>query len=114
MGDFNAYSRETPIQIIEAAGYMNTAKKYEPTSHTYQFSGRLGSLDHVFANPEAQRLVTGAAVWDINGDESIAFQYSRRLYNVVDFYSDDQFASSDHDPVVVGLDTGNRGKGKKK
>ena len=53
-------------------------------------------------------------MWDINGDESIAFQYSRRLYNVVDFYSDDQFASSDHDPVVVGLDTGNRGKGKKK
>ena len=114
MGDFNAYSKETPVQIIEAAGYTNTAKMYEPTSATYQFSGRLGSLDHVFANAAAMRLVTGAAVWDINGDESIAFQYSRRNYNIVDFHRDDQFASSDHDPVVVGLDTGNRGKGKKK
>lgn len=114
MGDFNAYSRETPVQIIEAAGYTNTAKKYEPSSATYQFSGRLGSLDHVFANAEAMRLVTGAAVWDINGDESIAFQYSRRLYNVIDFHRTDEFASSDHDPVVVGLDTGNRGNGKQK
>lgn len=113
MGDFNAYSKETPVQIIEAAGYTNTAKRYEPTSATYQFQGRLGSLDHVFANDQAMRLVTGAAVWDINGDESIAFQYSRRHYNIVDFHRDDAFASSDHDAVVVGLDTGNRGKGKK-
>ncbi len=108
MGDFNAYSKETPVQIIEKAGYTNTAKKCEPASATYQFGGRLGSLDHVFANAAAMRLVTGAAVWDINGDESIAFQYSRRLYNVVDFHAPDQFASSDHDPVIVGLDTGNR------
>ena len=113
MGDFNAYSREDPVRIIEDEGYTNLARASEPTSMTYQFSGRLGSLDHVFANDKAQRLVTGAAVWDINADESIAFQYSRRNYNVVDFHSDDQFASSDHDPVVVGLDTGNRGKGKK-
>lgn len=58
----------------------------------------------------ARRLVTGAAVWDINGDESIALQYSRRNYNVVDFFAPDPFASSDHDPIVVGLDTGSRGK----
>lgn len=113
VGDFNAYSKEEPVQIIEAAGYTNTAKTYEPTSATYQFQGRLGSLDHVFANDKAMRLVTGAAVWDINGDESIAFQYSRRNYNIVNFHADDAFASSDHDPIVVGLDTGNRGKGRK-
>lgn len=114
MGDFNAYSMEDPVRLIEDAGYVNLAKASEPMSATYQFSGRLGSLDHVFANEQAQRLVTGAAVWDINGDESIAFQYSRRNYNVVDFFAPDQFASSDHDPVIVGLDTGNRGKGKDK
>ena len=113
MGDFNAYARETPVQIIEAAGYTNVVKVYEPDSTSYQFGGRLGSLDHIFANEQAMRLVTGGAIWDINGDESVAMQYSRRLYNVVDFYAPDQFASSDHDPAVVGLDTGNRGKGKK-
>ena len=102
------------MQIIEAQGYVNLAKEYEPTSASYQFSGRLGSLDHVFANKAAQRLVTGAAVWDINGDESIAFQYSRRHYNIVDFHLPNAFASSDHDPIVVGLDTGNRGNAKGK
>ena len=113
VGDFNAYSRETPVQIIEAAGYTNLAKQADPSSATYQFSGRLGSLDHIFANTKAERLVTGAAVWDINADESIAFQYSRRNYNVVDFHVADEYASSDHDPVLVGLDTGPRGKKKK-
>lgn len=102
-GDFNAYSKETPIGIIESAGYVNLAKQHEPLSATYQFEGRLGSLDHVLANAAAQRLVTGAAVWDINADESIAMQYSRRKYNIVDFHAPDQYASSDHDPVVVGL-----------
>ncbi|MCA1780846.1 MAG: ExeM/NucH family extracellular endonuclease [Dermatophilaceae bacterium] len=112
VGDFNAYSKETPVQIIEGAGYANLAKEADPMSATYQFSGRLGSLDHMFANAKAQRLVTGAAVWDINGDESIAFQYSRRNYNVTDFHAPDEFASSDHDAVLVGLDTGPRGKAK--
>ena len=39
----------------------NWRREYEPTSATYQFSGRLGSLDHVFANQSALSLVTGAA-----------------------------------------------------
>ncbi|MDN5572064.1 MAG: ExeM/NucH family extracellular endonuclease, partial [Propionibacteriaceae bacterium] len=103
LGDFNAYSAETPVQIIEAAGFTNVAKQFDPGSASYQFSGRLGSLDHAFANAAGLALVTGAAVWDINGDESVAFQYSRRNYNVTDLYAPDPFASSDHDPVVVGL-----------
>ena len=111
MGDFNAYSMETPVQILEDAGLTNLARAHEPGSATYQFSGRLGSLDHVFANHRAMEMVSGAAVWDINGDESIAFQYSRRNYNIVDYHQDDQFASSDHDPVLVGLSTGTPGGG---
>ncbi|MFT3889391.1 MAG: ExeM/NucH family extracellular endonuclease [Arachnia sp.] len=110
LGDFNAYAKETPVRLIERAGFTNVVKTFEPRSTTYQYQGRLGSLDHVFANRQAMRLVTDAAVWDINGDESIAFQYSRRNYNVVDFYSADVYASSDHDPVVVGLDASYRGK----
>ncbi|XVX18768.1 ExeM/NucH family extracellular endonuclease [Actinomycetota bacterium] len=103
MGDFNAYSKETPVQIIEAAGYTNVVKQSEPLSASYQFSGRLGSLDHIFANDAAKAFVTGGAIWDINADESTAMQYSRRNYNVTDFYTTSQFASSDHDPAVVGL-----------
>jgi len=106
MGDFNSYSRESPVQVIESAGFTDVIGQFDPGSSTYQYSGRLGSLDHVFANEQALALVSGAGVWDINADESIAMQYSRRNYNVVDFYTTSPFASSDHDPVVVGLDVG--------
>ncbi|CAI9398912.1 ExeM/NucH family extracellular endonuclease [Aestuariimicrobium sp. T2.26MG-19.2B] len=100
LGDFNAYSKEEPVQIIESAGFSNVVTSDDTT---YQFGGRLGSLDHVFGNDRARQLVSSGAVWNINGDESVAFQYSRRNYNVTDLYAADPFASSDHDPAVVGI-----------
>ncbi|MEL4357207.1 MULTISPECIES: ExeM/NucH family extracellular endonuclease [unclassified Luteococcus] len=103
VGDFNAYSRETPVQIIEAAGFTNLVRKFSPESTSYQFGGRLGSLDHAFANEKALAMVTGADDLNINGDESVAMQYSRRHYNITDFYAPTPYASSDHDPVLVGL-----------
>ena len=72
----------------------------------------MGTLDHVLANQAAKALVTDAAVWNINGDESVAFEYSRRKYNTQDFFGDgsdplygygNPFRSSDHDPVKVGF-----------
>ena len=109
VGDFNAYSMEDPIRIIEAAGYTNLAKTFDEGSASYQFDGRLGSLDHGFANAKALKMVTGAGVWDINGDESVAMQYSRRNYNVTDFFAATPFSSSDHDPLLIGLSTEGRG-----
>ena len=103
LGDFNAYSKEDPVRVIEGAGFAELVKSRDAGSASYQFSGRLGTLDYVFGNAPAHAMVTGAAVWDINGDESIAMQYSRRHYNVVDFHTTSAFASSDHDPVLVGL-----------
>lgn len=99
-GDFNAYSMEEPMQIMYDAGFDNVIADWQAT---YQFSGRLGSLDHILANAEAQALINDAQVWEINGDESIAMQYSRRNYNITDFHVGNEFASSDHDPVVVGI-----------
>ncbi|MDK6577208.1 hypothetical protein QP281_25405, partial [Escherichia coli] len=70
-------------------------------------SARLGSLDHALGNAAAMDRVVDAKVWDINADEPLAFEYSRRNYNVVDFYQDDPenivFRASDHDPVKVGF-----------
>ena len=103
VGDFNAYSKEDPVRVIEQAGYTNLAEVKDPTATTYQYSGRMGSLDHAFANAKAQKMVIGAGVWDINADESIAMQYSRRNYNATDFYTTEPYAASDHDPLVVGL-----------
>jgi len=104
VGDFNAYSKEDPVREIEAGGFTNLAGRFDAGSASYQFEGRLGSLDHGFANAKALAMVTGAGVWDINGDESVAMQYSRRNYNVTDFYTTGPWSSSDHDPLLIGLD----------
>ena len=103
VGDFNAYTEETPAQIIEDAGFTDLVRAFSPQSTSYQFGGRLGSLDHAYANAEGLALVTGADDLNINGDESVAMQYSRRNYNVVDFYAPTPYASSDHDPVLIGI-----------
>jgi predicted extracellular nuclease len=109
VGDFNAYSMEDPVRTIVAAGFTDLAPKFDADSTSYQYGGRLGSLDHGFANAKALKMVTGAAIWDINADESVAMQYSRRNYNVTDFYTTSPFASSDHDPLVIGLAVKGRG-----
>jgi len=102
-GDFNAYSEEDPIQVLEAAGYTKLESS-TPGEESYNFSGLSGSLDHVFANAAALPDVTGADIWDINAGESIAYQYSRFNYNVTDFFDGTSpFAASDHNPEIVGV-----------
>lgn len=102
MGDFNAYAKEDAMTELEGAGFSNLEAHYK-AGHSYQFGGRVGSLDHVMANAAAMKMTTGADVWDINADESNSFEYSRRNYNVTDFYAPDVFRSSDHDPIRVGF-----------
>ena len=102
-GDFNAYSMEDPVQKLEEKGYTNLESD-TPNEWTYNFGGMDGSLDHVFANAAALGDVTGADVWNINADESVAYEYSRHNYNATDFYQANQFRASDHDPEVIGID----------
>lgn len=103
LGDLNAYSREDAIRTLEANGYTNLNTEYAGHEPTYQFDGYLGSLDHAFGNDTARNLVQDAVVWNINADEPIAYEYSRRNYNIVDFHDDSPFRSSDHDPIKVGF-----------
>ncbi|TFC91723.1 MULTISPECIES: ExeM/NucH family extracellular endonuclease [Cryobacterium] len=100
-GDFNAYDQEDPIKVITDAGYVSQEAK--SGEYTYAFGGTVGSLDHVFASPEANSAVTDVDVWNINSVESVALEYSRYNNNVTDFYAADAFRSSDHDPAIVGL-----------
>ena len=103
-GDFNSYTQEDPLQVLYAHGYTNLASTTSPGEATYSFDGLSGSLDHVLANDAAAAMVTGVDVWQINAEESVAFEYSRYNYNATDFYEPNQFRASDHDPEVVGLD----------
>ena len=102
VGDFNSYAKEAPIAVLEAAGYVSQGAK--TGEHTYQFGKAVGSLDYVFASEEANTSVTGADIWNINSVESIALEYSRYNYNATDFYADSPYRSSDHDPMLIGID----------
>ncbi|MCK7678076.1 ExeM/NucH family extracellular endonuclease [Corynebacterium sp. CCM 9186] len=105
IGDLNSYSREDAVRVIEDAGFTNVGRHFDAGT-SYQYGGRLGSLDHVLANQRGMAVTTGADVWDINADESTAFEYSRRNFNAVDLFSADPFRASDHDPIKVGLSLG--------
>jgi 5'-nucleotidase len=105
-GDFNSYNQEDPVKIIEDAGYVNVPEKLAGDKETYQFDGMVGSLDHVFATPDAFGKVTGADIWNINAYESVAREYSRYNDNVTDFYQPTPYRASDHDPEVVGFSPG--------
>lgn len=100
-GDFNSYSAEDPIKVMTRAGYVDLGA--EASTHSYLFGGRTGSLDHVLGSAEIASTVTGETIWNINATESVAYEYSRYNNNVAQLFSPDQFRSSDHDPVLVGL-----------
>lgn len=102
-GDFNAYSMEDPVQAIQEAGYTQLESTDSSIDESYSFQGTSGSLDHVFASPAAAELVTGVDVWEINANESVFYQYSRHNYVGTDLYRPDVYASSDHNPEIIGL-----------
>ncbi len=104
-GDFNAYSEEDPIQVLEAAGYVSLDSTSNPDEETYNFDGQIGSLDHVLANEAALADVNAVDVWDINGYESVYYEYSRFNSNVTNLYAVNPFRSSDHSPEIVGINT---------
>jgi predicted extracellular nuclease len=102
IGDLNAYAKEDPIRLIEAAGYENLV---DPAAYSYVFDGRTGQLDHALATGSLADRVTGAAPWQINANEADALDYN------LDFGRDPAifdgtvpWRSSDHDPLVIGLD----------
>lgn len=111
VGDFNAYTREDPLQVLYDAGYVDAVTTLAPGQYSYSFDGRSGSLDHVLLNEAAAARATGADVWEINAEESVALEYSRYGYHGTTFHAPDPYRSSDHDPVVVGLSAGDANDG---
>lgn len=102
MGDFNAYAREEPLQLLEQHGYVNVITKHISNPYSYVFDGKAGLLDHAFATHELVPQVKGAAIWHINADESPLHDYNTE-YKQADFFADHSFRSSDHDPILIGI-----------
>lgn len=106
VGDFNSYTKEDPLQVLYDAGYTDAASALAPGQYSYSFSGLSGSLDHVLLNEPALERATGADIWEINAEESIALEYDRYNYHGTLYYAPDEYRSSDHDPVIVGISAG--------
>ncbi len=116
IGDLNAYRNEDPITSLEAAGYTDLLEAFiGDDAYGFVFDGQLGYLDHALANATMLDQVAGVAEWQINADEINLFDYNddvrdagesffERKSSVEDLFTDDPFRSSDHDPVIVGLD----------
>ncbi len=106
IGDLNSYAMEDPIDALKGAGYEDLIATYQGVgraagAYSYVFQGEWGYLDHGLASASLAPQVTGADFWHINADEPPALDYQD--WNLPANQTTDEFRSSDHDPVVVGL-----------
>jgi predicted extracellular nuclease len=107
IGDFNAYDHEDPVLALEAAGFTDLEKQFGgEAAYSYVFDGQLGYLDYAFASEGLLSEVTGAASWHINADEPSLLDYDMTFKAPAQdaIYAPDAFRSSDHDPVIIGLE----------
>ncbi|MFZ2362564.1 MAG: ExeM/NucH family extracellular endonuclease [Anaerolineae bacterium] len=111
MGDLNSYAQEDPIAAIKNAGYTNLIQdRLGMDAYSYVFDGQWGYLDHALASAALDAQVTGVLEWHINADEPSVLDYNtdfKSAGQIVSLYSADRFRSSDHDPVIIGLNLAN-------
>ncbi|MFK8024891.1 MAG: ExeM/NucH family extracellular endonuclease, partial [Ilumatobacter sp.] len=108
MGDINAYPNEDPITAFTDAGYVDLITQFHPDAQSFVFFGEGGRLDHALASPSLAPSITTADEWSINAAEPRGLDYNTADDgdNPPQLYVADEFRSSDHDPVIVGLEFG--------
>jgi predicted extracellular nuclease len=107
IGDLNAYDKEDPIDALADGGYVDLVNSFlGEAAYSYVFDGQIGYLDHALANATLNDRVTGVTVWHINADEPDLIDYDTSFKQDAQdaIYAPDAYRSSDHDPVIVGLD----------
>ncbi|MEH6448808.1 MAG: ExeM/NucH family extracellular endonuclease [Oleispira sp.] len=110
LGDLNSYSQEEPLLALYDAGFINLKYHYDSKlpSFSYSFQGLLGNLDHALANSELLPFIKSVDSWHINSVEDVLLDYNKEdnghKHPSIDTYGEpDMYRSSDHDPVVLGL-----------
>lgn len=107
IGDLNSYAREDPIRVFVDAGYVDVALRTDPDTYSYVFDGQWGSLDYALASPSLAPQVTAAAPYLINSDEPSVLDYNTEFKSpgqIASLFAPDEFRTSDHDPILIGLD----------
>jgi predicted extracellular nuclease len=107
IGDLNAYDKEDPIDALVDGGYVDLVSAFlGEAAYSFVFDGQIGYLDHALANATLNDRVTGVSIWHINADEPDLINYDTSFKRPAQdaIYAPDAYRSSDHDPVIVGLD----------
>ncbi len=103
IGDLNAYAMEDPIRLLAEAGYQNL---FGSLAYGYVFDGYVGTLDYALASTSLAGQVSALTHWNINADEPNVYDYNVNFKSpeqVLSFFAENVFRSSDHDPVLVGF-----------
>ena len=115
IGDLNSYDKEDPIGALTAGpdDTRDTGDDYTDLLHRFQgeeeysflFDGQLGYLDYALASQSLLYQARGATVWHINADEPDLIDYDTTFKADAQdaLYAPDQYRSSDHEAVIVGL-----------
>lgn len=110
VGDYNAYFEEDPLDVLRANNYSVLGSA---NSTSYLFQGQIGSLDHGVVSSSLNASVTSYQKWNINSPEPIFLDYNDGIRDGgegstdvnpwANFYSVSPWRSSDHDPILIGL-----------
>jgi uncharacterized protein len=114
LGDFNAYAQEDPMFDLTSAGWVDQIGRVDPSAYSYVFDAAAGRLDHLFTTTSLSAKVRGATHWHINADETALADYNLEFKAPLncngtalcppDPTTLTPYRSSDHDPVLLGLD----------
>lgn len=105
VGDMNAYGAEDPIAYYTSNGMVNQLERFirpRTIPYSYSFDGMAGYLDHALTTTALSSQVVDATEWHNNADEPTAIDYNLGD-TTTDYYTNNAFRASDHDPVVVSL-----------
>ena len=98
LGDFNAYTQEDPIQVFEAPASSISAA-LDPGRYSYVFDGAVRLARPRAGHQGADPQVTDLTHWNINA--SSPSPTSTRRSRALRAHP---YRSSDHDPLVLGID----------
>ena len=112
VGDLNAYAQEDPIYDLTSSGYVDEVGRFGALGYSYVFDGAAGRLDHAITTASLSGRVSGVSHWHINADEAAQQDYNTEFkfpattcggVCPADPFTLSPYRSSDHDPVIIGL-----------
>ena len=105
-GDFNSGLFEDSLGELKAAGFTNLMERNTGApAYTYVFNAQTGTLDHAFVSAALLSQVAGFEQWHVNADEAPVLDYNLDYERDPSLFDPTTpYRSSDHDPLIIGLD----------